>query len=149
MGCTHDHPRMGCRPGEATLGAFESWATTMSGILDVAGVEGFMANANELYAEADVETLAWRDLTRIWWKRHGRDLVGASGLLSLLPDDADPFNLGAGGHRSRVTAFGARLRAARGRVFGGYRVVFAGTRDGASRYRLESIERADISEVVR
>jgi hypothetical protein len=68
----------------------------MSGILDVAGVEGFMANANELYAEADVETLAWRDLTRIWWKRHGRDLVGASGLLSLLPDDADPFNLGAG-----------------------------------------------------
>lgn len=39
-----------------TLGRFEPWVGVMGGILEVAGVEGFLSNRENLYAVADAET---------------------------------------------------------------------------------------------
>ena len=41
------------------LGSFERWTITMGGILEHAGIEGFMANAAAMYAEVDDECMAW------------------------------------------------------------------------------------------
>ena len=48
--------------GNARLGAFESWASTMSGILEVAGIGGLLANSADFYERSDTDGEAWRVL---------------------------------------------------------------------------------------
>lgn len=38
------------------LGSFESWSRAVRGILIAAGIEGFLANRDEFYRQADRET---------------------------------------------------------------------------------------------
>jgi putative DNA primase/helicase len=40
------------------LGSYEAWSRVMGGILQVAGVEGFLANLNEFYDPANTEAAA-------------------------------------------------------------------------------------------
>lgn len=64
------------KPGGATLGSFEKWAGVMSGILDAAGVGGFLENmeayrehalearnADVALAEALIKTFGWEKFT--------------------------------------------------------------------------------------
>jgi hypothetical protein len=46
------------------LGSFEPWAKTVGGILQHAGVTGFLGNLSELYDENDEEASAWETLLR-------------------------------------------------------------------------------------
>jgi hypothetical protein len=39
--------------GAVTLGSYESWARVIGGILDVAGIQGFLGNVKEFQAEAN------------------------------------------------------------------------------------------------
>ena len=41
------------------LGSFESWTVVVGGILERAGVPGFLLNSEELYARADLESVQW------------------------------------------------------------------------------------------
>ncbi len=41
------------------LGSYESWSTTIGGVLAHAGVEGFLGNADDLYQEADADAVQW------------------------------------------------------------------------------------------
>jgi hypothetical protein len=50
-------PQANARP----LGSFERWAQIIGGILEHAGVSGFLANADELYEQADDESAQWED----------------------------------------------------------------------------------------
>jgi hypothetical protein len=45
--------------GPQTLGSFESWAAIIGGVLDVAGVRGFLENQHAAYDEADAEAQVW------------------------------------------------------------------------------------------
>jgi hypothetical protein len=47
------------RPTLKPLGSFESWSITIGGILQHAGVEGFLSNCSNLYAEADSDSVQW------------------------------------------------------------------------------------------
>jgi hypothetical protein len=49
-------------PKVKPLGSFESWTTVVGGILENAGIDGFLANSAELYAKSDDETPAWEGL---------------------------------------------------------------------------------------
>ena len=40
---------------QKTIGSFEGWAEVMGGILQVAGVPGFLGNLQEMYEQADAE----------------------------------------------------------------------------------------------
>lgn len=42
-----------------TLGSFDSWARTIAGILDHAGIIGFLQNLDRLYEESDPSQLQW------------------------------------------------------------------------------------------
>jgi hypothetical protein len=42
-----------------TLGSFDSWAGTIAGILDHAGIPGFLQNLDRLYEESDPSQLQW------------------------------------------------------------------------------------------
>ena len=55
----------------ARLGSFEHWAAVMGGVLENCGIGGFLGNLEDLYANADVESDAWRQFTTTWWESHG------------------------------------------------------------------------------
>jgi hypothetical protein len=109
--------------GTQTLGSYESFASIVGGILDAAGLEGFLENRESLYDGADAESETWREFTATWFGVHGsesqtvrdlRKLCDEQGLLGEL--------LGDGQERSRDTRLGLHLRAQRGRIYGGLRI---------------------------
>ncbi|MBW7851041.1 MAG: toprim domain-containing protein, partial [Rhodospirillales bacterium] len=101
----------------ATLGSFESWAETIGGILDVCGVPGFLANADELYATSDAEGAMWRGFVAAWWDRHGTIPVGTTDLFQIAGQCEPPLPLGDGGERSQRIRLGKALGQMRDRVF--------------------------------
>ena len=51
-------------PGVELLGSFEEWTRTIGGVLEHAGVEGFLGNLESLYETVDQETAEWAGFLR-------------------------------------------------------------------------------------
>jgi hypothetical protein len=106
------------------LGSFEHWAAVMGGLLQVAGVEGFLGNLEEMYANADEEGEMWRELTLAWWEAHGTAEVHTSALNELCErQDLMCEVRGDGTARSQQSRLGRALQGARDRVFGDLQIV--------------------------
>ena len=128
--------------GTATLGRFEAWAGVMGGILDVAGVSGFMSGRERLHSEADKETTEWASFCEAWWSTYGERAVTASELFDIVKERKLLLDLWAG--RSDLAArqrFGRALTSRRDRVFGGFKLMNAGKDavTNSNSYRLERI----------
>lgn len=128
--------RAGSPSGARNLGSYEAWAAVMGGILDVAGIPGFLANLDEFRGETDSEEEANRSFVTAWHDKFGDAVVGVSDLLPVASND---LNLGDGTERSQKTRLGRHLGRLRDRVVAGYRVSRAGKdgRAGTIRWRLE------------
>ena len=130
--------------GRTTLGRFESWARVLGGILEVAGVPGFLGNRERLHAEADTDTEDWVSLVEAWSERFSGAPVTAGDLLGLAKETRLIVGLKAG--RSDLSAqqrMGHALAKRIDRVFGGFTILGAG-RDsytGNRAYRLEAQRR--------
>ncbi len=93
-------------------------------MLKVVGVEGFLGNLDELYANADVEGEAWREFTLAWWEEHGTTATHVSDLTDLCEkQDLMLQARGDGSARSQQSRLGRALHGARDRVFGDLQVV--------------------------
>ena len=119
------------------LGQFESWSETIGGVLEAAGIPGFLGNLDELYEASDADGAAYRDFVNAWWEEHQDSEVGVSELWPLIEEGEIPMELGSGAERSQKTRLGKLLVSIRDRQFGPYRVVKAGESSGANRWRLE------------
>jgi hypothetical protein len=132
-------------PGKAMLGSFEAWAETMSGILEVAEVPGFLANAERFYTQADEENQDWRAFVLRWWEEHHDGPVGIDDLFDIADDLVREDGLlvdvlGDGGDRSKRTRLGKAIARLRDRVFVGYRIEDGGEdHRGRRRYRLRPV----------
>jgi putative DNA primase/helicase len=62
------------RRSRKTLGSFEGWAAVMGGVLEAAGVGGFLENRDRLIAEADDDSQEAREFLAAWWA-HSREAV--------------------------------------------------------------------------
>ena len=125
--------------GKASLGMFESWAETMGGILDVAGVKGFLENAKEFRATATDLVHEWRSFLMAWWGRHGNAEVGVIQLYELANEESllDRV-LGDKNETSQRIKLGIALGKMRDRVISGFRIETADEdRSGRQHYRLE------------
>ena len=129
----------GAPQGTTTLGSFERWARIIGGILMTAGIDGFLGNLETLYARVDAEGTMWRDFVEAWWAAHADQPVRVFELVELcVSSELMGPVLGDGGERAQSTRLGRALQNARDRVFGTYRLEFAG-RDSRSKrptYRL-------------
>ena len=125
--------------GQERLGSFESWAEVMGGILDAAGVEGFLGNLDSLHEAADEEGALWREFVAVWWATHQDRPVCVAELLSLCQSaDLMASVVGDGTEKSQVTRLGTALRSARDRVFGEHRIrAFRDVHVKRNQYRLE------------
>lgn len=137
-------------PGAKSIGSFEAWSRIIGGILDVAGVDGFLGNLDELMAASDAEGAMWRGLVSAWWDRYGTAEVGVSDLYEVALACDPPLALGSGNDRSQRTRLGKALGRLRDRMFAlaelSVRVVTAGTAQRAQRWRLVINEEAGSDE---
>jgi hypothetical protein len=72
----------GRRPGgNRALGQYESWSATMGGILEAAGVKGFLDNTLEFYDSSDDESDAVREFLEAWFAQHKFGEAGVADLM--------------------------------------------------------------------
>lgn len=118
----------------------------MGGILDVAGVPGFLTNADELYEASDAEGIMWRSFVAAWWDRFGTAEVGTSVLFPIAGACEPPLPLGNGSDHSQRTRLGKALGRMRDRVFAiaglHVRIRAAGMAQRAQRWKLAIEEQA-------
>lgn len=123
------------------LGSFEPWSRVIGGILDRAGIGGFLGNLDQLYEDADVENNIWREFVSAWWERHQDSRVGTADLFPIA-DKIDGLDLGRNPtEKGQRTALGAKLRSKRNMVVGTYKITPAGKVNRASLWKLLPINR--------
>ncbi len=102
-------------------GSFESWAAVMGGILDHAGIPGFLGNEEEFMADTVIGNEEWSPFIAAWWKQNGitevtasslADLCAAHGLLEFLLKDK----------KSPKQVLGIQIKKRRGKVVDGKRI---------------------------
>jgi len=125
-------------PASVRLGSFDMWASTLGGILEHVGIEGFLADQHELYEATDRDTVEWSVFVNAWWERYQETPVNSTelhtlaeehGLLSAVLGDKSP--------RSQKTRIGRALGRMNGRWFGDRRIERAAdTHRKTADYRL-------------
>ena len=103
--------------GGKTIGSYENWAGTIGGILEVAGIEGFLGNLDEMMAASDAEGSAWAAFVNGWWSRYGTAEVRSGDLYEVAVTAEPPIPLGSGNDHSRRIRLGKSLAKLRDRVF--------------------------------
>jgi hypothetical protein len=130
--------------GARTLGSYENWAQVMGGLLEVAGIEGFLGNLDEMMQAADSDGGVWRAFVSTWWNRFGTAEVGTAALFELALAADPPLSLGPGNERAQRTRLGKALARMRDRVFRlellALRIQACGTYQGAQRWKLSIAE---------
>jgi len=121
------------------LGSYESWSFVIGGILEHAGIPGFLGNLLEFYERADLEGAAWREFVQRWWEEFQDQPVGTAELYPLA-EEIDGIPLGRGKEeKAKKTALGKQLAKQRDRVIGDYRVTPAGEKQRASQWQLSCV----------
>ena len=112
------------KPLHATrLGSFERWSGIMGGVLEVAGIPGFLGNLNELYEAADTDGQMWREFTSAWWEAYHEEPKKVGELNQFCEERDLMLSVrGDGSARSQQTRLGKALGAKRDRVFNGLTV---------------------------
>ena len=113
-------------PSASPLGSFEKWTHVIGGILEVAGIPGFLENRKTLLLESDFEGQAWRAFVSAWWAKFRSEAVKAVDLYGVA-NEIEGLPLGTGNEQARKTALGKRLGNQRNRIIGGYRIETGGT----------------------
>lgn len=132
----------GAKPGPQTMGSYEGWAHTVGGILDVAGVPGFLSNASKKRECADGDLAEWKAFCLAWWEEYGAGIVGVKQLFELaVAKELLPWITSAETTQGGRQKLGHALVKRLGRCFGNHRIVEAERegRSGTRQYRLETV----------
>lgn len=130
--------------GSARLGMYESWAATVGGILDVAGVPGVLTNAQAFRSARADQVSEWRAFITAWWTRFMDKPVGVRDLYQLVTDQSllDSV-IGDKGERSQRSRLGRALTRSVDRVFDTHRLTAVGEdHAGCQRYALQPVAAA-------
>lgn len=133
-----------------TLGRFEEWVRTIGGVLEHAGVEGFLNNLDRMYEEAEDEVRQWTAFLAVWHHTfgdkpmHARKVIKdmqdhttvtwggltTHQLLQVLPDELDGLEM----DRRASRKLGDALDKIKDRRFGEYRIEQRSRTEGAARW---------------
>lgn len=124
----------------APMGKFERWTEVIGGILEVAGIDGFLDNRNKLKSSTDNETTAWKGFVVAWFMEYGTKSVAGAQLFEFA-QEWFPEKLGEGSERSQRSKLGKLLNAHIDRVFDGKKILrdgeaTSGDYKGAALYQL-------------
>jgi Bifunctional DNA primase/polymerase, N-terminal len=100
---------------KVTFGGFEAWAATLDGVLDVAGVNGFLANRRSLFEQADEEGRHVRAFLFDWWTHYHDHPKLVRELLDLAKRHELPID--AKTERGVLVKFGRLVAQIEGRIY--------------------------------
>jgi hypothetical protein len=66
------------------LGSFEAWSKIVGGVLEAAGVEGFLANSSGLYERATEDVGMWSAFLEVWHRTYGQEAKTAQAIVEVL-----------------------------------------------------------------
>ena len=103
--------------GSKTIGSYENWAQVIGGVLETAGIPGFLTNLEDMMAASDSEGAGWSTFIAAWWDRFGTAPVGSADLfdVAIACDPTPPMS--GNNHHAQKTAFGMSISRMRDRVF--------------------------------
>ncbi|HPC92764.1 MAG TPA: hypothetical protein P5182_10450 [Myxococcota bacterium] len=145
-------------------GSYPQWTEVIGGILQAIGVDGFLSNDDDLYANTDDSTTAMTDFVLKWAEIYGGALTSTSELFKLAsaPDPGTPVEPGDKYHNllggllvgekmhARLTSFGRLMKRYRDRVVGGYKILIRPPEHGSAPYfRLVSLVELQAAEIER
>jgi hypothetical protein len=128
--------------GKQSLGSYESWAEVTGGILEEAGIQGFLCNMDRIYSEVDQEVLGWAELCASWWEKFGTSKVTAEQLLKLAADRSLLHEYwDSRDERGARVSFGKALSGMRDRVVSSFCIRRVGwdSHNKVVAYRLEQV----------
>jgi hypothetical protein len=103
-------------PGRMKLGMYERWSEVMGGVLNVANINGFLANLAEFYDDADAEAASWVAFIAAWWQAFQNAEKSVKDLWQIV-SDAACLPLGGGNEQSQKITLGKMLADRRDRIF--------------------------------
>ena len=122
----------GMPPGKETIGSFERWAKVMGGVLDVAGVPGFLGNREMVKAASDTESVEWEALCKAWWDQNLYLEVRASDVLDIAKRSELLMDVWAGRQDHKgMQRFGYELKKRRDQVYGVWTIRTADAKSGS------------------
>ena len=106
------------------LGSFDSWARVIGGILNVAGIKGFLDDLEQFYEAANADIPMWQEFISVWWESFQNKPKKVSELNWLCEQENLMLQArGDGTAKSREIKLGIALQRCRDRVFDGFRIV--------------------------
>lgn len=113
----------GMQPGSPQLGSFENWSQVIGGIIQAAGIPGFLDDTEEFYEAADQEGEQWRAFVMAWRQAHKDAWVTTADLHRLaLAEGLLGEVMGDKSESSQRTRLGKALASHTDRRFGDYKV---------------------------
>ena len=103
--------------GGKTIGSYENWAGVIGGILETAGIPGFLGNLEEMMAAADAEGGAWGAFIGNWWDRFGTAEVAAADLVDIANASDPRVPVGRTGKPIEAAELGRGISRMRDRIF--------------------------------
>ena len=134
--------RAGSKRSNVRLGSYEEWAGIIGGVLENAGIEGFLTNLQELYNDADSEGAMWRAFVQAWYAAHGSEKVTTAALFECA-QSVDGLIGDKKTESAEKKSLGIRLKSKRDTVIGGFVISAAGTnRNGVSVWQLRNLDKS-------
>ena len=136
-------------------GSYEEWSEIMGGILQAAGIDGFLENEQQLIENAVDEVETWNEFVNVWIERHSESNTSTKDLFKIASHSDDSAvdtheyldiladELGAGKEQSRKIKLGRKLKEMRGRVIAGHRIERGPTIKGSPQWRLEPVNQSE------
>lgn len=127
--------------GAQRLGSFDDWARLIGGVLDVAGVAGFLANAAEMHAMTATDDTEMEHHLAELVTQFGAGEFSIRQVAKLIEEDrleTWPPRVGGEGVAKVRQMIGLTYRRYSGRWLGAYRLEPGGTSQGARRWRIRS-----------
>jgi Bifunctional DNA primase/polymerase, N-terminal len=129
-------PRSAARP----LGSYEAWTATIGGILEVAGVPGFLTQMEQFWHEADPEAESWATFLAHWFEAHGSKPMQAKDVVAIARDVAGiPLGLNPNDFAKQSYLLGRAIGYKKDRIIGGYRIRRSGATGGSVRWICERV----------
>jgi hypothetical protein len=129
------------------LGSFERWSSVVGGIIQTAGIPGFLESLDELYDASDKEGQEWRAFADAWWRALGAEPQKVADLNQFCEREGLMLDLrGDRSERSQQVRLGNALHSHRDQVYERYRIVKVDPprqHRGTSMYALETRDLGD------
>ncbi len=101
--------------GKVTLGSFDNWARVLGGMLGILEVKDFLANATDLYEQADSDRAINNWIAEKWWAKYHDNWMKVADILWFRNDPDFPLYLGDRNEDGKNHQFSLYLHKIRGR----------------------------------